>query len=219
MGRDFWQARWEANQIGFHQSEINPYLRDHWPSLQAPQGGQVFVPLCGKSLDMCWLASQGYALLGVEFVTQAVTEFFAEQQLTPRQRTQGQFAAWSAENITLLCGDFFALTPDDLEQVAAVYDRASLVALPPALRQRYVQHLRAVLPTGVPILLVTLEYPLGQMDGPPFSVSEAEVRELYAATHEISRVHSEDVLSDSPQFQAKGLTRLVENVYVLRPKS
>ena len=58
MDEAFWQRRWARNEIGFHLNEVNPYLRRHWPSLKLAQGARVLVPLCGKSLDMAWLADQ-----------------------------------------------------------------------------------------------------------------------------------------------------------------
>ena len=72
MEEAFWQARWAQGQIGFHLQEVNPYLQQHWPSLSIAPGSQVLVPLCGKSLDMAWLAGQGLRVLGVELADRAV---------------------------------------------------------------------------------------------------------------------------------------------------
>ena len=49
-----------------------------------------------------------------------------------------------------------------------------MIALPPALRPSYVAQIRA-LATG-PVLTIELEYADGAYQGPPFSVSDAEVR-------------------------------------------
>ena len=110
MHEDFWQARWARNEIGFHLREVNPYLQRHWPELGLVPGAQVLVPLCGKSLDMAWLAEQGYRVLGVELAESAVIAFFAEQELTPqRSISYGAFRRYRAGAVELLCGDFFAL--------------------------------------------------------------------------------------------------------------
>ena len=87
MDAAFWLQRWQEGQIGFHRSDVMPLLEKHWPSLQLPAGSRVLVPLCGKSLDMHWLAAQGHRVLGVELSPLAVTQFFEEAGLTPVRTT------------------------------------------------------------------------------------------------------------------------------------
>jgi thiopurine S-methyltransferase len=129
---DFWHNRWENNLTGFHLDEVNPYLKANWTSLNLKAGARVFVPLCGKSLDLIWLAAQGYEVVGIELSPRAVEAFFTENNLTAEHQKIGNLEYWQAEDISLFCGDFFALTTEILGQVDAVYDRASLIALPPA---------------------------------------------------------------------------------------
>jgi len=214
MDADFWLQRWQNNQTGFHQQEVNPRLEALWPQLQVTPGEQVFVPLCGKSLDMLWLREQ-YAVLGVELSPLAVEAFFTENGLEPEHSLQGRFSVYRTDRLTLLCGDFFDLQPEQLGQVRAVYDRASLIALPKDLRQRYVHQLTQLLPSAAPLLLVTLDYDQTQMDGPPFSVEEQEVRDLFAPHWSIQRLHREDILAKESRFHERGLARLDEKVYLL----
>lgn len=215
MKKEFWLERWERAEIGFHQDEINPYLRLFWPDLHLARGGEVFVPLCGKSLDMVWLREQGFFVLGVELSPIAVQEFFSEKGQTP-QRVHGEkFASYIADGICLSCGDFFDLSKEDLAQVGAVYDRASLVALPPEMRERYARHLASILPPGTQILLVTFDYPQAEMSGPPFAVSETEVEALYRDYAEIRLLVQKDVLAQNQRFRARGVTRMQESVFLL----
>ena len=215
MNRDFWQARWDEGRTGFHQEEINPHLQRFWSILGTKPGSSVFVPLCGKSRDMLWLRDQGYAVIGVEIVPRAVEAFFAENGLAAVSRPYGAFTLWEGEGIKIFQGDFFDLTAGELSGIAAVYDRASLIALPPLQRRGYAEHLHAVLPAGMSILLVALDYPQTEMDGPPFAVTEHEVAELYQGYFKIAQVCSEDVLAANPRFKEQGLSRLLEKVYVL----
>ena len=141
MQPEFWQDRWASNQIGFHQREVNPYLQRHWPVLGLPVVVKVLVPLCGKSLDLLWLAGQGHQVLGIELSQTAVEDFFSEQQLAPEVSDAGAFKVYRAGAIELWCGDFFALTARDVADCAALYDRAALIALPPPMRERYGAHL------------------------------------------------------------------------------
>jgi thiopurine S-methyltransferase len=217
MDTNFWHTRWEKDEIAFHQHNINLHLKTFWQQLAPPQaGGCVFVPLCGKSRDMVWLAQQGYNVLGIELSPVAVQSFFAETELMPYVHQDSTFQIWQADRFTLLCGDFFALDRALLRDVVGVYDRASLIALPPAMREAYAEHLRNVLPTRALLLLVTLEYAEGAMNGPPFSVTETEVRDLYDAHYAIERLYGHDALAENTRFREKGLSYLTEKVYRLQ---
>jgi len=219
MNPGFWHERWQRNEIGFHQQEINAHLQDYWAQLAVPAGGQVFVPLCGKSRDLLWLRARGYTVLGVELSPIAVRDFFAENALTPQITLQGSFERHEADGLAILCGDFFDLTPELLQAVAGVYDRASLIALPPELRQRYAKHSATILPAGAGTLLVTMEYPQHEMSGPPFAVREDEVRRLYENGYTVTCLFSKDILAENPRFRERGLNALAEKVYRLVPRS
>ena len=215
MKKDFWLERWEREEIGFHQNEVNPHLCEFWPELNLARGNMVFVPLCGKSRDMLWLREQGHQVVGVELSAIAVQAFFEENGHTPQHISRGKFDRCEADGIRILCGDFFDLTGDDLANVTAVYDRASLIALPPEMRVSYVRHLAGILPRATQILLITVEYPQTEMQGPPFSVSSGEVETLYREYAEVRLLAELDVLAQNPRFQQRGLSRLQENIFLL----
>ncbi len=180
MDRDFWVARWRNGETGWHLPHPNPLLVEHWPALEVPKGTEVFVPLCGKSEDMVWLAQQGYRVLGNELCEAAVAAFFAEQGLTPMREALGEaLVRWQAGPYTLIEGDFFQLSPAWTAQVSAVYDRAALVAFPPAMRPRYAEQLQRLAPKGAGYLLISLTGPVSPEMGPPFSVPEAEIGRLF----------------------------------------
>jgi thiopurine S-methyltransferase len=217
MNTEFWLENWKANKIGFHQQAINPYLNAFWRQLGALPGDSVFVPLCGKSLDLLWLRNQGHSVIGVEISEMATEQFFTENNLAFTLVVDDDFRHYESDRLSLLQGDFFNLAPIHLQKVVAVYDRASLVALPAELRRRYVRHLTNILPAESRILLVTFEYDQAQMDGPPFSVDEAEVRMLYHDNFGIDLLLAQDILEKYPDFRARGLNKLIETVYVLAP--
>ncbi|MDP3844909.1 MAG: thiopurine S-methyltransferase [Pseudomonas sp.] len=217
MHQDFWQQRWARNEIGFHLSEVNPYLQRFWPALNVAPGTQVLVPLCGKSLDMLWLAEQGYRVLGVELAQAAVEAFFSEQDLAAEIDQVGEFRRYRSGAIEVLCGDFFSLTAADLLECRALYDRAALIALPAPLRERYAAHLASILPSGCGGLLVVLDYPQEQMPGPPFAVGEVEVQRLLAAPQwSVQVLEARDVLGENWRFLQRGLSQLSERVYRLQ---
>ncbi|HGA2317461.1 TPA: thiopurine S-methyltransferase [Pseudomonas putida] len=207
----FWQQRWADNQIGFHQSQVNPYLQQYWPQLQLAPGSRVLVPLCGKSLDLAWLAGQGHRVLGVELSRRAVEAFFREHGLQPQVTQQGAFEVWRDGDVELWCGDFFALRAEDVADCVALYDRAALIALPPQMRAHYMALLSQALPTGAG-LLVTLDYQQELLAGPPFSVADDEVRRGFGGW-QVEALEAWEVISESPKFLQAGVKSLVERVY------
>ena len=212
MEASFWHQRWENDKIGFHLGQVNPYLVHYWPDLGLHAGSRIFVPLCGKSLDMLWLAEQGHDVIGGEISPIPGRAFFEENRLEPAVSQQGAFEIWSVDQITILLGDYFELQPAQLGEVEAVYDRASLVALPQEMRPDYVEHLNALC-NAVPRLLITLDYEQSRMGGPPFAVSNEEVQELYQDRSSLVLLESSDVLADNARFREQGLDRLVESVW------
>lgn len=217
MEADFWHDRWENNLTGFHLDEVNQYLKDSWPLLSLKPGARVFVPLCGKSLDLIWLAEQGYEVTGIELSPLAVKAFFAENHLNVEKTTIGGIECWQSGKIRLFCGNFFSLTSEILGHVDAVFDRASLVALPRAMRQDYAARLTEITQSALK-LLVTLEYEQEKMDGPPFSVSEDEVKALYQANYHVKLISAQDVLGDNEKFRSRGLDYMNECTYLLTAK-
>ena len=78
---EYWHNRWDKEQTGWHRDEFNDLLEKYWSAINPAKDGEVLVPLCGKSLDMLWLAEQGYDVVGLEIVEQAVQAFFEENKL------------------------------------------------------------------------------------------------------------------------------------------
>lgn len=218
MDPQFWHERWQRGETGWHQPEINAHLQEFWPRLPLPERGPVFVPLCGKSRDLLWLRARGHEVLGVEISPIAVREFFAENRLAPTVTRHGRFERCEADGLTVLCGDFFALDADTLRAVVGVYDRASLIALPPPMRARYAGHLASILPARAAILLVTMEYDQREMTGPPFAVHEDEVRALYEPRYHVARLYEKDIHAENPRLRERGLSALRETVYRLTPE-
>lgn len=213
MDRDFWLDRWHNRQIGFHQPGGHPMLRAHWNTLALARDARVLVPLCGKSVDMAWLAGCGHSVTGVELAAQAAHDFFAEQHMTPTVEAGGTFERHAAGTVEILVGDFLDLSAEALAAFDAVYDRASLIALPRADRLRHAEHLLAGLHRGVQMLLITLDYDSATMDGPPFAVADDEVRDLFARTCTVACLAERDGLVDSDHLRERGLDAATERVY------
>lgn len=214
----FWKQRWLEGQTGWHLQQPHPALVRFFPRLQLEGGNHVFVPLCGRSMDMAWLAAQGLHVLGCEISSYALELFFEEQNLVPEKSKSGSMICWQAGPYTLYEGNYFDLQPAQVSSVKAVYDRASLIALSgegPLSRGAYVAKMRELFPPGTRTLLITMEYDQRELGGPPYSVGYEEVISRYAHDHIIEFLSREDVLDSESGLRERGLTSLAEWVFML----
>lgn len=213
MDKDFWHERWRTGQIGFHSQQPHWALEHHWRDLDLSIDERVLVPLCGKSLDMRWLRQCGHPVDGVELDRIAVRAFFDEWRSSGALESapEENGALTEADGVRLWTLDFFEFRPE--APLRAFYDRAAMIALPEPLRRAYCTQLRSCLDAGAAGLLVTLEYPQYQKDGPPFSVGPEEVNAI--SGFKIQVLARRDVLAESPKFRERRVTSLHEAVYKL----
>ena len=208
MDPSFWHERWVEGRIGFHRAAVNPQLLASWPQLGLPPHSRVLVPLCGKSLDLGWLASLGHEVTGVELSPVAVRAFFDEAGLEPTTTPEDPYLRWAVPGLSILQGDVFKLPPTTWD---AFWDRAALIALPRPLRARYAALLGRAIAPGGHGLLVTIDYPQTERDGPPFSVPADEVHAILGPWFDIEPL---PVVEDPhPDL---GVSRLTEQVWHLR---
>lgn len=210
MDHSFWHAKWEKNEIGFHEKQANPLLVRNFDALSLEKGGRVFLPLCGKTLDIPWLLSKGVRVAGAELSNIAVEQLFDELGITPAVSAIGSLKHYAAAGIDIYAGDIFDLSASTLGPVDAVYDRAALVALPAEMRLRYSAHVADI--TGrADQLLICYEYDQSLQPGPPFSVTGEDVHRYYAGLYEVKHLMSVDVPGG-----LRGKCAATESVWLLR---
>lgn len=192
MDAQFWQQKWEQNQTAFHLNETNPMLVAYFKKLSVPKGGRVFLPLCGKTLDIPWLLSKGHRVAGAELSKIAIDQLFAGLGVKPKITALGKIDHYSAKNLDIFVGDIFDLSGKILGPVDAIYDRAALVALPPKMRERYTAHLTKITDKA-PQLLLTFVYDQSVMPGPPFSVTGDEVKHHYEKSYHLTLLESKNI--------------------------
>ena len=210
MDKSFWHQKCEKNEIAFHESDANPLLVKYFGRLSLTDGNRVFLPLCGKTLDIHWLLSNGYRVAGAELSKIAIQQLFKELGVEPKISTAGEIDHYSAENIDIFVGDIFALSRKTLGPVDATYDRAALVALPEEMRHRYTAHLMEIT-DNAPQLLICYEYDQNLVAGPPFSISNEEVNQRYKDKYELNRIVSVIVPGG-----LRGKYLATENVWLLK---
>ena len=211
MNHEFWHDKWQKQEIGFHEAKANPLLLANIKALHLAPGSRIFLPLCGKTLDIAWLLAQSYEVVGVELNELAVNALFEEMHITPTISECGALTHYSADGLDVFLGDIFALQADTLGPVAAIYDRAALIALPEAMRRDYSQHIRDLTGTAKQ-LLITVEYDQSLLAGPPFNVSAAEVAEHYQPFYTLDTLAVQNIKGG-----LKGKCAANEHVWLLTP--
>jgi thiopurine S-methyltransferase len=210
-----WLDRWNENRIGFHEASVNRHLQQWFPRFAPTKGAGVFLPLCGKALDIGWIAQQGYEVIGVELSQLAIEAFFEENELSFERSESDGFSVYRSPGIRLLQGDFFDLRDHHLQGCELVYDRAALIAMGLHQRPGYCKHMLSILPPRCNMLLITLQYDPAEMQGPPFSVSTDEVRHSFGDAFQVEILHNRDIIDEQPRWRNVGLSALQETVFSL----
>ncbi|WP_062057457.1 thiopurine S-methyltransferase [Cellvibrio sp. OA-2007] len=209
MQPEFWHKKWQESDIGFHNSDAHPLLVKHFPTLGLAAGSRVFLPLCGKTLDIHWLLAHGFQVVGAELSPIAIEQLFDELGVAPEITQLENLQYYRAPNIDVFVGDVFNVTASLLGHVDAVYDRAALVALPLAMRTNYTSHLKTI--TGnAKQLLICFEYDQTQLPGPPFSICDEELQAHYNSSYTIQLLESAEVIG-----KLKGQCPAWEKVWLL----
>jgi thiopurine S-methyltransferase len=192
MEKEFWLDRWKDNILRFHQADYNHLLVSHFDKLSLKQGERVFIPLCGKTLDMKYLLEKGHQIVGIEFSEIAIIDFFKELNIIPKILKKDKLIHYQADNIDLFVGDVFDLSSDIIGKVDAIYDRAAYVALPLKVRSQYANHLTLITQKALN-LIITFEYDQNELAGPPFSISNDEIKQHYEKDYQIKLLESLEV--------------------------
>ena len=210
-----WLERWRERRTPFHMDRINPWLVRFAQRLDLGAQRRVLVPLCGKSLDLQYLARQGGSITGVDLAEEALRQFLEGQQREAVCQVRGDAIFLLAEPFTLVAADILTLTPEQIGRFDAIWDRAALVALPQASHAPYIRTLMSVLQPGGRILMVGMEYDTALMDGPPFSVSAQEIRELLGEVGQVELLARQEVDPDEPIRLHHDLPWVKESVYLI----
>ena len=204
----FWHNRWKTQQIGWHREAYNDLLTKHWDSIGAPDKGEVLVPLCGKSLDMLWLADRGYTVAGLEMVEEAINAFVLENRLEVNSERVGDHIKHECHPFTVHQGNFFDL-PARTVLADAWYDRAAMIAVPIESRTAYVDQIRKLTKPNAVGLLITFAYPQDEMEGPPFALHDDHVMALFSDGFDVECLEQLD-LGDEKD---RGLSSVTSSVF------
>ncbi|ASA54693.1 thiopurine S-methyltransferase [Vibrio gazogenes] len=212
MDKEFWHSKWAANRIGFHMTDVNPLLLEYWPALSPQREEQVFVPLCGKSEDLVWLAAKHDRVIGVELSEIAVRSFFSEHFYTPLVTQIDSFhQCYEFDELQIYQGDVFTAP---LEHIELIYDRAALVSIMPSQRDAYIQRLRALLKPGGRMLLISVDYEQTELAGPPFSVDRNQIQHLFQGM-KMTLLCRKEADPGHPKIAKQKLSRFADEVWLI----
>ncbi|XP_013388873.1 probable thiopurine S-methyltransferase [Lingula anatina] len=187
---DGWIGAWERNSTRWHMPNVNCFLEEFLDVLLAgKKAAKILVPLCGKTIDMKWLADLGHTVIGVDGAEKAATEFFTEQNIAykvePCDAIQGTLCCSMDNKIRIYVGDFFKFNQDFEGQFDAIWDRASLVAIDESDRLQYVNILNSVLKPGCHCLIEAMDFIPSEKSGSPHAIPLECVRELFGNDYNV----------------------------------
>lgn len=218
MELSYWQSRWQNDKTGWHMDVVYPLLKQYWQHLQLPEGANVLVPLCGKSKDLHWLADHHFHVIGVDVSQKALQSVMDKRSEAFSKSTSHGLTRYRSEAMELWEGDFLKVPAAEIPPLHAIYDKAALIALPPQQRKAYADKVLELCSPSTQIFLQTFEYEQAEMNGPPFSVHQKEVNELFGKHFKIDLLHEQSKFEELQGFHKRGLTSyLLEKVYLLRP--
>ncbi len=217
MDQSYWEKRWVNHETGFHRDETHPFLEAYFSSLELPQGSTVLVPLCGKSLDILFLRERGHQVVGFEFSELAIKDFFKENNLSYEHEQVGEHVHYRSDGISIYQGDFLSFPKSELDgqQLSGAFDRAAMVALPPAMRKDYYAKMASLYPSGSKTLCNKYEYDGADDLGPPFSVPMPEVRENLEGAFKIQVLEESRRDMDHPRLKKEGCSYSIESALLL----
>ncbi|XP_026887914.2 probable thiopurine S-methyltransferase [Electrophorus electricus] len=218
-----WEEKWQKGTTGFHQSHVHRMLESNLQKVVAErQQVRFFFPLCGKAVDMKWLADMGHIIVGVEICEKGIKQFFEEQGLQyteePVEAIPGTKVFKSSDRrISIYQCDLYKFSSAIEGQFGGIWDRGSLVAINPCDRQRYATLMMSLMEKNCRYLLDTLEYNPELHRGPPFLVPEEVLKKIYGESCEIELVQTGDAFEE--RHKEWGIDSLLEKVYLLTLKA
>lgn len=218
---DDWSNRWREGRAGWHLDCVHKMLAKYFDKMANGRSDlKIFVPLCGKAMDMKWMFDQGHRIVGVEYDEKVVKELFEESQIEVADvKEMGGLKLYSSADgrFKVYQGDFFLFKKEyEPEPMSGIWDRGSLVAVNVADREKYASVILTVMGCDCRYLLDTLEYDVSQYVGVPHCVTDSEIHVLYSSKCNIERLERSDALVE--RWKKQGLTSFHEKVDLITLK-
>ena len=226
-----WNTAWKEGPFPWHEEQVNNMLQKHIHDLTEGKPDLcIFVPLCGKTVDLLWLANKGYSVVGAECSRDAIVSFFQESGLefttdAINIAPNGGYVHRAKEkDITIFECDIFYLTSDVVgRKVDGVWGRATISALEgEPLRRKYVNVISSLLAPNGRWMVDTFDFdPNDNPNGPgkgPHSFSLEEAKKIFCQKFALQVLdHMEYDVGEGPFNANSALSKmkLTERLYLL----
>ncbi|GFR60726.1 thiopurine S-methyltransferase [Elysia marginata] len=190
----YWQQRYDGGDTYWLRKEATAMLVKHYNKLN-PEGKaqNMLLPLCGKSVDLDWLSSQGVPLVvGVDCLLAVLREVSVRsgqswiQTQVSESGSDFQLLERSDGKMKLYSGDMLRFSTEIAGTFDAMWERGSLIILPPTDINKYAELLKSLLNPGGRILLESIEFDKDAIDPatdympfPPFPYFPKDIRLLF----------------------------------------
>lgn len=201
-GVKYWQQRYDTGDTYWMHTEAAAMLVKYYSRLNPEgQARKMLIPLCGKTLDLEWLSNQGVPLVvGVDCLLSVLKEVCARSN---RTWTTKSVSGEGGSDFTLLersdgkmklfSGDILQFSPEVEGTFDAMWERGSLIILPPKDVKKYVKLLKRLLIPGGRILLESIEFDKDAIDPsttdfmpfPPFPYFLKDIKSLFEAERSV----------------------------------
>lgn len=216
-----WAQHWLHG--GFYVPTVTKMLEINIDKVVDGRSGvKFFVPLCGKTADMKWLAEMGHSVVGVERSQNAVRQFFEENNMSYTEEFVPKIPGAKVfqnmdKTLSLYQCDIYSFNSSFEGQFDAIWDRGALVVINPKEREKYAALIISLMAPGCRYLLDTMLYDPKRYAGPPFLVTDEQVQNLFGSDCDIESLQEEDALTE--EWADSGLDSLTEKVHLLVLKS
>ncbi len=161
MTKEYWNERYAKGQTGWDLGTASPPLEEYIKQL-GNKDLKILLPGCGNGYEALLMAELGFKNLTI-------------LDIAPLAVEQLQNSLRNYPTVRILCEDFFA----HQDQYDLILEQTSLCALPPSMREQYVQKMSELLkPEGKLVgVLFASEF---DKAGPPFGGTTDEYLQLFS---------------------------------------
>ena len=195
MTHEQWTQAWDKGTIGWHKDKVDAILQKYLKQLCGDKESiSILVTLCGKSLDLPWLADQGHSVVGCELAELAGKQLFEENNIPFSVTAIDDFKVFSAtdKKLKFYAGDFFKVSASLVGTFDVIWDHNAFGAVSPSDRSCYIELLSSLLLPGGKILLSNWEYDQSKRNIAPYSLNSEQIKEYFGAQFEVKLLERMD---------------------------
>lgn len=159
LNADFWNNRYENNQIGWDLGGVSPALK-FWMDQLPDKSASILIPGAGNAYEVDYLVALGFTNITVIDIAPKLVEALKQRFATVYE-------------VTIVLGDFFELDG----KFDVVLEQTFFCAIDPELRNQYVDKMKELLAEKGQLLGVLFNRSF--IGGPPFGGSTEEYEVLF----------------------------------------